>query len=425
MRIKIACILLFLCSASFASPVDFWLQQQTPTTKWLYKFSFIDSLNGWAVGDSGIIIHTTNGAVNWTIQNSGVLTFIYSVCFLNNRLGWAVTDRTINFSGSSILKTTNGGIVWAVTPFPDTTIQLYTVHFTDSLNGWTGGSQGNIFQTTNGGSNWVLRLRDSLGCAGFPVFKMSFYNGRPFYGCGGAIDFAGVVVRTTTQGNTWIGACVAPEPIFDILIFDSLDAIGTGGDFDFGVSVVKTTNGGINWQYRTLGVFGKGEAISFRTGSEGWIAAGFSAKLIYTFDSSTSWRDIYTPDSTAAFDLVFTDPYHGYAVGYNGLILKYNRDAIGVGNLNENIPSEFSLLQNYPNPFNASTKFKYQISKLSDVQIVVYDVLGREAATLVNEKLKPGTYEVQWDAANYPSGVYYYRMQSGDFSVSRRMVLLK
>ena len=433
MRIQFLFILFFCASFSLANPAEYWLKQQSPTTKWLYKFSFTDSLNGWAVGDSGIIIRTTNGGTNWAIQMSGVTTFIFSVSFVNIRYGWAVADNSINFNGSRILKTTNGGTLWTGSLFPDTTVQLYTIHFADSLNGWTAGSQGNIFQTTNGGFSWILRLRDSLGCAGFPVFKMAFYNGRPLYGSGGAIDFAGVVWRSTNTGNSWIGTCIAPEPIYDIFIFDSLSAIGSGGDYDFGVTVIKTTNGGVNWQYIKIGIFGKGEAISFRTRGEAWIASGFSSKLVYSFDSSSTWHEIFTPDTTAVYDLVFTDAYHGYAVGFNGLILKYNPDVIGIGSQNKNIPSSFMLYQNYPNPFNSSTIIKFEIpasfsplkGDMGMASLQIYDVLGRQLAVLVNERLKPGAYAVDWDAANYESGVYYYQLQSADFSVTRKMVLLK
>ena len=223
----------------------------------------------------------------------------------------------------------------------------------------------------------------------------------------------------------WVGACLAPEPIYDIFVFDSLNAIGCGGDFDFGVSVIKTTNSGVNWQYVKLGIFGKGEAVSFRTRGEGWIGAGFSSKLVYTFDSARTWREIFTPDTNAVYDLVFADSYHGYAVGYNGLILKYNTATIGIGNISENIPSEFVLHQNYPNPFNIKSKIKYQTSKKSSVKIQVFDVLGQLLETLENTERNPGEFELEFDGEEFPSGIYYYRLQAGDFSETKKMVLLK
>lgn len=100
-----------------------------------------------------------------------------------------------------------------------------------------------------------------------------------------------------------------------------------------------------------------------------------------------------------------------------------------VNNLNTEIPSKFSLSQNYPNPFNPVTKIRFGIPALSglsnDVKLVIYDALGKEVVVLVNEKLTPGNYETSWDAAAYPSGVYYYKLVSGSFSEVRKMVLVK
>jgi hypothetical protein len=98
---------------------------------------------------------------------------------------------------------------------------------------------------------------------------------------------------------------------------------------------------------------------------------------------------------------------------------------IGVKNISSEVPKNFNLSQNYPNPFNPSTKFIVQVAKLSDVKIIVYDVLGREIAILVNQKLRAGIYEVSWDARNYSSGVYYYRLTAGNFVETKKMILLK
>jgi len=91
----------------------------------------------------------------------------------------------------------------------------------------------------------------------------------------------------------------------------------------------------------------------------------------------------------------------------------------------DEVPTKFSLSQNYPNPFNPSTKIKYSIPKSSQVVVKVFDVLGNEIETLVNEEKPVGTYEVNWNAANLPSGVYFYRLQAGDFVQTRKMILLK
>jgi hypothetical protein len=97
----------------------------------------------------------------------------------------------------------------------------------------------------------------------------------------------------------------------------------------------------------------------------------------------------------------------------------------GIKKLSNIVPEKYCLHQNYPNPFNPISKIKMEIAKLSNVKLVVYDVLGHEVTTLVNEQLRPGTYEVEFDAIEYPSGVYFYRLSTEDFSSVKKMILLK
>ena len=89
------------------------------------------------------------------------------------------------------------------------------------------------------------------------------------------------------------------------------------------------------------------------------------------------------------------------------------------------VPVEYKLYQNYPNPFNPVTTIKYDIVKAQDVKLVVYDLLGREVATLVNAQQQPGTYEVSWDASKFASGIYFYTLTSGNFIATKKLILLK
>ncbi len=102
----------------------------------------------------------------------------------------------------------------------------------------------------------------------------------------------------------------------------------------------------------------------------------------------------------------------------------------GIQQIGSKVPDKFSLFQNYPNPFNPTTIIKFQIAKLSDVKLMVYDALGREVTTLVDEQLRPGTYEVDWNArhsgsSSYPSGVYFYRLVTKDFKETKKMLLIR
>ncbi|MBU1299414.1 MAG: T9SS type A sorting domain-containing protein, partial [Bacteroidetes bacterium] len=96
-----------------------------------------------------------------------------------------------------------------------------------------------------------------------------------------------------------------------------------------------------------------------------------------------------------------------------------------VQRLSTNLPTHFSLEQNYPNPFNPATTISFSLPSKSFVSLKVFDALGREVATLLSEELPAGTYSQQWNAASLPSGVYFYRLQSGSFIETKKLVLLR
>ncbi|MCO6473803.1 MAG: T9SS type A sorting domain-containing protein, partial [Melioribacteraceae bacterium] len=98
---------------------------------------------------------------------------------------------------------------------------------------------------------------------------------------------------------------------------------------------------------------------------------------------------------------------------------------VGIKDSENIIPSEFVLSQNYPNPFNPSTVISYQLSENSKVSLKIYDVLGREIATIVNKQLQPGEYEVEFNAEDLSSGVYYYRLEAGSYNHTKKMILLR
>jgi phosphatidylserine/phosphatidylglycerophosphate/cardiolipin synthase-like enzyme len=102
-----------------------------------------------------------------------------------------------------------------------------------------------------------------------------------------------------------------------------------------------------------------------------------------------------------------------------------NTIVLGVTEIGDGIPSSFSLSQNYPNPFNPVTEIRFTIHDSRFTTLKVFDILGREIATLVNESMKPGTYSVSWDASQLSSGVYFYRLQSGNFTDVKKMVLMR
>jgi hypothetical protein len=132
-------------------------------------------------------------------------------------------------------------------------------------------------------------------------------------------------------------------------------------------------------------------------------------------------KEGYLPDSPQLYTL---DAANNYAVTKASITIS-PVIPLGVGAGNPGTPREFALAQNYPNPFNPMTTISYAIGQASLVTLKVFDILGREVATLVNEVRAPGTYRAVWDAANYPSGVYTYRIVAGKFTDTRKMELIR
>ncbi len=112
---------------------------------------------------------------------------------------------------------------------------------------------------------------------------------------------------------------------------------------------------------------------------------------------------------------------------FQAKIFYYGTDSVAVDVSDENILTvkQFKLYQNYPNPFNPTTKIKYQIPKEEKVTLKVYDILGREVSTLVNEIKSAGIHEINFNASRLASGVYFYRITAGNYSDIKKIVLLK
>lgn len=426
-KIKTTFCAIFVVSLIFSGKsfaVDYWIQQSSPTNKNLTICTFVDSLNGWACGDSGLILHTSDGGTSWVIQNTPVNYYLEDIVFINENTGWAVSNEFF-FSGSTILKTTNGGTNWDTTTFFDTTVVLSSIQFTDSNNGWVGSYYGNIFKTTDGGANWSL-CPDSSTSPGFTIRRIKFYS--PGYGlaCGGRIDIVGTMWKTTNNGSVWYSQPVSSEPVFDFEFMDSLNILAVGGDFEYGAFVSKTTDGGVNWNYTSLKLFGQGEALAIRTPSNFWVPLGFSQNWAVTFNGGTSWLEIPVEQTRAVHDAQFIDPMHGWAVGDSGLILKFNPKSVGIEPISGILPGDYSLLQNYPNPFNPFTTIEYVLKKPALVKITVFDITGKQLDVFDLGKKSIGTHRINFNGSRYASGVYYYTLNAGDdFVETKKMVIVK
>jgi len=118
---------------------------------------------------------------------------------------------------------------------------------------------------------------------------------------------------------------------------------------------------------------------------------------------------------------------HTLAITASGINLDFvqlSKVTTGVGG-NNGLPETYTLEQNYPNPFNPATTINFALTKASNVKLTVYNILGQQVATLVNGQMNAGTHSVQFNAINLASGVYFYRLEAGDFRAHKKMLLLK
>lgn len=418
-----------------------WKKIKTPTDFNLLKVCYLDSLNCWVAGDSGVIMFSSDHGLTWEIQNSGVSNYIQDIFFLNDSLGWAVTFELENFNiRSKILSTSNGGQNWHVSNYRALNIILTTIYFQDSLNGWIGGDPFELSFTNDGGLNWSPANVDTGSFAYFPINKIRFSSLQYGFAVGGAIDVAGVIWRTNDSGALWKAYGIAPDKFDDFIFLDSATALSLSADIEryYPIGVLNFDLQKNFWAYTELDKYGRITSLSRRTTEEIWATLGCDTSFIVSKDTGKTWDFIPTNDSLCIFAIGFSDSLHGIAVGEGGYIFKYIPDTpVTVERIELQIPTGFSIEQNYPNPFNPFTKIKYSIpgtdSGLQPVRLIVYDLLGNEIATLVNKEQSPGIYEVEFNYqsvdggshAAITSGIYFYRLQSGSYTETKKMLLLK
>ena len=142
-------------------------------------------------------------------------------------------------------------------------------------------------------------------------------------------------------------------------------------------------------------------------------------------DNGETWNDF---DSGLIYDdvnrLAISESHLFASVNYGGVFRKLN-STTSVYETQNDIPASFDLAQNYPNPFNPNTSIEYSVPSNEYVSLKVYDILGNEIVTLVNEQKEAGNYEVNFDASNFVSGVYIYRLTLGNKYLSKKMILIK
>jgi photosystem II stability/assembly factor-like uncharacterized protein len=256
------------------------------------------------------------------------------------------------------------------------------------------------------------------------------------------------IYRTINGGNSWEQNTNQNKRYYSLFFTDYLTGYVCGIIVGNLVGIIqKTTSGGNSWQnvHQTQGSC---ESIYFVTTDTGYYVglyvdpSYYSNPVTYkTTDVGELWN--YLSNGAGALHdkwnaVYFTDPNIGFIVGNkgianNGIILKtvdggdsWNEvTSIQVIKSDVITISKYKLHQNYPNPFNPNTTIKYQIPEISFVTIKVYDVLGKEVATLVNEEKPAGNYDIEFDGEGITSGIYFYQLQAGSFVETKKMIMIK
>ncbi len=453
-----------------------WVQRSYGLTSWFSALRFINASTAYLVGSDGMLVRTTDGGVSWSGQIGGPRVPLYGVRFTGPTTGIAV-----GYQGA-ILRTIDGGTTWEAQA-SGTTNHLRGVDFPEPSTGIAVGEFGTILRTTDGGVSW-----SDLSIPPTQTTNLSFLGvafGDPSSGLVvGRLDSAlgpqtmltrSAILRTTDGGQNWVRVSVSWDRELSAVSFGGLStatAVGAGGliirttdrgihwDAQEGISdpetgkepitalrlngvtfagpfsgivvgdygtILRTLDGGATWEIDSSGTTSNLYGAWSVNGADA-VVVGNVATILTTSDGGATWHRTAATTTNNLYAVHFLDVDRGTIVGDKGIVLRTALASTPTsvpGNERVLMPEDFSLSQNYPNPFNGMTNFEYRIANRGFVSLKVFDILGREIATLVDGEKLPGVYRVQWNAANFASGVYFCRMQSGNFIQTRKVLLLR
>lgn len=390
-----------------------WVQVPSGTIENLNEIQFVNSNTGFIAGNGGVVFKSTNGGQNWTLINTGYSNSNLALHFLDTNIGFVCNNN------SYVLSTTNGGINWVNNYC---SINLNGICFINQLTGFATTSVGTypLVASTSGGATWFY-FGGSVSTFGKSVRFLNSSFGYFLDNCGADGNW---VVITQNAGYNWTG-CILNYSTVNFL--NSVHFVTTTIGYAVSDSgrIYKTNNGGTDWTCSDSSSDNKLYSVR-ASNSNRIIAVGKNGFIRATSNGGTSW---YNQNSNTAYNLnsiYMLDSMTGFIVGDVGMILKTtDGGSMFVHQIGTELPGTYSLQQNYPNPFNPATKITFRLSNAGLSSLKVFDILGREVATLVNEQLNPGTYSVEWYAGEYPSGIYFYRLQTGKFTDTKRMTLIK
>ena len=423
-------VVFFLSSAGFQDKsISGWYQQFFPNLNGssITSITFLDSLTGFAVTNTNsslqaYILKTTNGGDNWNINYTYTQTNVnwdfLKIGFVNSNTGFA-------FGWSEMFKTTNCGINWSIIINNLYADDISIINKDTMLAVFNSGLDGGVYRSTDGGitfsplgpvggngqPNRIYMFDKNLG------FTMSSFYMR----------------RTTNGGFNW--TVIPGETFLGIQFIDSLTGWKT---YD---GIKKTTNGGLNWvtqqlpnlphSYLNTNLFIQNKDTVWMVGDQ-----VLNAPIYKTTNGGVNWGYQRTDTSIHIYTYTFIQFVNArigwaYSRYYNSGIhtTTGGNDTTFFTGINNNVsvsPTDYKLYQNYPNPFNAISKIIFKISKSSEIKIIVYDIMGKEVAILLNERKKPGEYSVSFNGNNLSSGIYFYTMYVNDVIIeTKKMSMIK
>ena len=375
----------------------------------VFDVRFLNRDTGWACGDNQIL-KTTNGGDNWILQSVPTTGYFRQVHPVNDSVvyvcGWYV-----------ILKTTDGGNNWNIVRVgQEQAPQLDGLWFINEETGWFCGDRV-VMRTTNGGNTFIDSTRLSNS-----TYDIHFKNDST-----GVIAGYSKMFRTTNSGTNWYSVILPSSlatPFYDRVTF-----IGdTGWTASWGNIVFRTTNYGVSWDSITRIAdehTHSTRCIEFSSSLTGY-AGGRNGKIFKTTNGGYSWTQQQQNLGLASLISIYsTNDSLIWAVG--GAIYHTNNGGLTIIKKTDlSINNEFMLYQNYPNPFNSETNIEYLLLKSGFVTIKIYDLLGKEIKSLINERQSKGIYKLRFNGENISSGIYIYELRINGISINaKRMIMIK
>lgn len=391
-----------------------------------------DNYTGYAIdavdeNTASFIIHTDSSHVYFTQSSGSQWDLIFSlypediidVSIIDDDKIWFCTALP-----ASIYHSQNGGETW-IGQFSDSTITTYFnyIEMFDENNGIAMGD-GNenegpaiILITTDGGANWIS-VNDSAfgGYSGDLWRRIDFIDINTGYFRESGIN-PNLLFKTEDGCSTWTSTTL-PENRGQALKFYD-ENIGLVVHFR---TYYRTLDGGLTWEEADRPDTNDpnwGMDVEYHPSdpSKVWFAG--SDKVYFSSDSGSSWSVEFSGNGIR--DMVFIDENTGWVLTDDGIFYK---GELAIDDENPH-PIKFKVHQPYPNPFNPTTTIQFNVAARHASQLHIFDITGRMVETLVESELPMGEHEIVWNASNHPSGVYFVRLQNGEFVETQKVVLMK